>query len=225
MYRLRNNNRKALNLGKYSNWNNKAVLEKMASKGISFPSWEELFSVREGATDVLLSNGYKPSPCCFWSAPNTYPNGNIPVAYKNKWENYDSHIAFGPGVYSWLSGLTSDQPTLQIHNTMEIHKYSELIANNQHAIGLGRALLGETKVWAALGFSFKSMQPFTYKTYMAKYGVDLRKDAPFRDTIETLVNEGFIEEVGSADTAGLCATLRGEELHEEIAKHYFYQDG
>ncbi len=71
--------------------------------------------------EVLLDRGYAPSPCGWWSLPNTYPEGNIPHVSKNKWERYDTMIAFGPGAYGWVSGASNI--LVQTHNEPDIASY------------------------------------------------------------------------------------------------------
>jgi len=121
MYRLRNNDRKTLKIGGTSH-NNKYKLSNL----LEYPTLESTHEMRELATTHLITAKYSPSPACFWSAPNTYPNGNMPRGYINKWRNYDTHIAVGPGVYGWLSN-PQEQSILQYHHIHLRKEYGETI--------------------------------------------------------------------------------------------------
>jgi oxygen-independent coproporphyrinogen-3 oxidase len=244
-YRLRNNDRKALNIGTVAAWNNPRLKARLDDEGL-FPSWEKTYQMRQAATQLLLSRGYQTSPCCFWSLPGTYPNGNIPWAYHNKWTNYDSHIAYGPGVYGWLSGAGGgegeDAPAkvIQYHNTLKIHDYEKrLNAGDLHCFGHGRSLDGRVAVASALAFGFKSNQPIWFDDYRRRYGVDLGGEEPYASLLDKLVNKGILlsleqddyeeEEEGGGGGGrrgtkrkGVMASLDGEALHEEVASVYFH---
>ena len=59
------------------------------------------------------------SPSGWWFKEDAYKTkGNIPQVSKNKWEQYDSMIAFGPGAYGWLTGESKE--VIQTHNDLDI---------------------------------------------------------------------------------------------------------
>ena len=73
------------------------------------------------AVGHLIAANYQPSPCGWWSLPGTYPDGNIPRVSRNKWQRFDTMLAFGPGAYGWLSG--AGQSAIQTHNSSDINGY------------------------------------------------------------------------------------------------------
>jgi len=218
MYRLRNNDRKQLHLGTRSAWNNQATKKSLEDKGL-FPTLENTQNMRELATRVLIDGSYTPSPSCFWSAPNTYPWKNMPKSYVNKWLNYDTHIAYGPGVYGWLSN-GKDKSILQYHNTLKIHDYEKAVKAGESPISHAYHMTGQVAVASALAFSFKSCQPILYSDYIDRYNVDISTAEPIASVLRELVYKGLIEEL--PDGSGLLTTLQGELLHEEVVSVYFY---
>jgi len=224
-YRLRNNNRKILHLGTTSVWNrfdstlNQKVTVRKTVDGQAkeFPSFQETYEMREQAMELLYGDGYRPSPACFWSRPNTYQVGNIPAVYRNKWQNFDDQIAFGPGVYGWFT--TGKGTVIQTHNTLSVHDYLKQMDTNGNALDHGRELSGPIAAAAALAFSFKSMQPILNETYAERFGVNLRTDEPFASVLNSMVEAGFLTDDGKA----LRTTPVGEALHEEIVDEFFHK--
>jgi coproporphyrinogen III oxidase-like Fe-S oxidoreductase len=103
IYRLRNADRAEMGIGNRAVWNIASVREKLIRDGM-FPELEITYQMRQAAVEVLLEHEYHPSPCGWWSRPGTYADGNIPQTSKNKWEQYNTMLAFGPGAYGWLTG-------------------------------------------------------------------------------------------------------------------------
>jgi coproporphyrinogen III oxidase-like Fe-S oxidoreductase len=219
MYRLRNNDRKQLHIGTRSAWNHNETKKKIEAQGL-FPSIEQTQNMRELSTKVLMDAKYSPSPSCFWSAPDTYPWGNMPRSYVNKWLDYDSHIAYGPGVYGWLSNGKEKGQVLQYHNTLKIHDYEKAVKSGQSAIAHGYLLNGHVAVASALAFSFKSCQPILYSVYKNRYGVDISTEEPIASVLRLLVQKNLMEELPGG--SGLLTTLEGELLHEEVVAVYFH---
>jgi len=155
-YRLRNNNRKELHVGTVSNYNKQPQ---------QWPDWQTTYAMRECAMELLYKSSYRPSPACFWSLPGTYEgSANLPRVYRNKWMQLDNQIAFGPGVYGWLSNGPSGE-LFQYHNTLGLHDYSKMIESGSSALTTGRLMKGPQAVAAALGFGYKSMQPIVVDDY------------------------------------------------------------
>jgi len=214
MYRLRNNNRKELNLGGQSSYNKLTLSEQQ-----KFPTIEETHRMRELATAFLIQANYMPSPACFWSAPATYPIANMPKAYVNKWLNYDTHIAFGPGVYGWLSNL-QDQSIVQYHNLHLRLPYDKAVGAGDTAVALGYHINGLLAVVCALAFSFKSCQPILYRDYVNRFNVDISRQEPIASVLKLLVSQELMVELPNGE--GLMTSLKGELLHEEIPSVFFY---
>jgi oxygen-independent coproporphyrinogen III oxidase len=219
IYRLRNADREEMGIGNRAVWNNPAVRQRLIQEG-RFPDLERTYEMRQNAVEVLLDKGYYPSPCGWWSRPGTYKAGNIPQTSKNKWEHYNTMIAYGPGAYGWLTGDRDE--FLQTHNLTDIGKYVSFMQNNPGIpLNFGRRLSGHKAIGTALGFNFKANQPIRRDRYRERFGADLLEMEPFASAFAELLERGLVEMVD--DSAALKPTLDGEALHEEIIYHYFHQ--
>jgi len=217
IYRLRNADRAAMGIGNRSAWNVPQIRTRLYDRGL-FPSLEETYDMRESAVGTLLEHGYRPSPCGWWNAPGTYPDGNIPRVSRNKWQRQDTMIAHGPGAYGWLTGGSAD--ILQTHNTADIAGYASQIEAGTHTpIAFGRLLTGHQAVATALGFAFKANQPIDVQRFRQQFGVDLIDDEPYSSVVESLIANDFLEWTPGND---LRPTLAGEALHEEIISVYIH---
>jgi oxygen-independent coproporphyrinogen-3 oxidase len=174
--------------------------------------------MRDTAVDVLVANGYRPSPCGWWSLPGTYPNGNIPAVSRNKWQNYNSMLACGPGAYGWLTGCPA---AVQTHNITDIDRYRTFMQSTADLLPFerGRRLATRETVATALGFAFKAAQPISAARFLAEYGVSLTGDEPYASLLSELVQRGFLRRVPE----GFIPTLDGEALHEEIISVHFHR--
>jgi coproporphyrinogen III oxidase-like Fe-S oxidoreductase len=218
IYRLRNSDRQGMGIGNRAAWNVASVRDRLHREG-AFPSLEETYAMRAAAVAVLLEHDYRPSPCGWWNAPGTYPDGNIPRVSRNKWQNYDTMVAFGPGAYGWLTGNGSE--VLQTHNEADIAGYVRRRAAGDHRpIAFGRLLDGEAALGSALGFAFKANQPIDLERFATRFGVDLLADEPTRAVFEELLDKGLVEM--ASDGASVQPTLEGEALHEEIISVYMH---
>jgi oxygen-independent coproporphyrinogen-3 oxidase len=176
--------------------------------------------MRQAAVEVLLTAGYYPSPCGWWSRPDTYLDGNIPQTSKDKWEHYNTMLAVGPGAYGWLTGGRED--ITQTHNLIDIASYVEFMESQQGLpLSHGRRLTGHKAIGAALGFNFKANQPINLRRYKEQFGADLLQVEPFASAFADLLDRGLVEMV--QDGAAILPTLDGEALHEEIIYHYFHR--
>lgn len=216
IYRFRNAKRSEMGIGNKSAWNNDRISRQLRRDGL-YPSLEETYEMREAVVDCLAQAGYAPSPCGWWSRPGTYQEGNIPQVSKNKWERFETMIAFGPGAYGWLTG--GGQEVVQTHNMTDIggyarHREGELTA----PLAFGRVLGGVQAVAARLGFAFKANQPIDIASYELLHGVRLFDENPYRDVIEELIGAGFLAWCGPGK---LKPTADGETIHEEIITAYF----
>lgn len=216
IYRLRNADRQKMGIGNVSLWNNDRVREKMEAEGL-FPTLEQTYQMREEILKVFLKYGYEPSPCGWWSRKNTYPEGNIPQISKNKWERYDSMIAYGPGVYGWLND--KEGTILQTHNVSDINRYVERMENDESPSSFGRMLTGNEAISTSLGFNYKSNQPIQLSRYQKEFHVDLINDEPYAGVIQSLLESNLLMKL---DDDRLLPTLEGEALHEEIISVYFH---
>jgi oxygen-independent coproporphyrinogen-3 oxidase len=218
IYRFRNAQRHEMGIGNKSAWNNSRKLDEMR-KAQLFPSLERTYAMREAIVDVLLQAGYWPSPCGWWSRPGTYPAGNIPQVSRNKWQRFDTMIAYGPGAYGWLSG--DRREVVQTHNIQDIAAYMRHMDDPENgALAFGRRLSQTETVGTVLGFAFKANQPIELGRFQETYGVDLLDDAPYREVLETLLDKGFLE--FTADRTAVRPSLDGETVHEEIISHYMH---
>ncbi|BCJ44130.1 hypothetical protein GCM10010168_09430 [Actinoplanes ianthinogenes] len=219
IYRLRNADREEMGIGNRAVWNNPAVRDRLVREGY-FPDLETTYLMRQAAVEVMLDHGYYPSPCGWWSRPGTYENGNIPQTSKNKWEQYNTMIAYGPGAYGWLSG--NRDSFVQTHNKTDIAAY---VRHMQNEPGLplshGRKLDGHKAIGTALGFNFKANQPIVLDRYLTQFGADLLNAEPFASAFTDLLERGLVEMVD--DGRAIKPTLDGEALHEEIIYHYFHE--
>jgi oxygen-independent coproporphyrinogen-3 oxidase len=219
IYRLRNADREQMGIGNRAVWNNPTVRDRLIQSG-RFPELETTYAMRQAAVEVLLTAGYYPSPCGWWSRPDTYPDGNIPQTSKDKWEHYDTMLAVGPGAYGWLTGGRAD--ITQTHNLTNIAAYVEFM-ESQSGLPLshGRRLSGHKAIGAALGFNFKANQPINLRRYREQFNADLLQMEPFASAFADLFERGLAELV--QDGAAIMPTLDGEALHEEIIFHYFHR--
>lgn len=219
IYRLRNADREEMGIGNRAVWNNPAVRNRLIQEG-RFPELEATYQMRQAAVEVLLEQGYYPSPCGWWSRPGTYEGGNIPQTSKNKWEHYNTMIAYGPGAYGWLTG--GQDEFLQTHNITDISKYVSFMQKEEGLpLAYGRKLDGHKAIGTALGFNFKANQPIVLARYQEQFGADLLNTEPFASAFAELLERGLVEMVDGG--TAIKPTLDGEALHEEIIFHYFHQ--
>jgi oxygen-independent coproporphyrinogen-3 oxidase len=217
IYRLRNVDRQKMGIGNRAIWNIPSVRDRLHADNL-FPSLQETYAMRAAALRPLLDAGYQPSPCGWWNAPGTYPDGNIPRVSRNKWQHYDTMVAFGPGAYGWLTGQSPD--VIQTHNESDIATYARRIgAGEERPLAFGRRLTGRQAVGSALGFAFKANQPISLDRFRRQYHVDLWRDEPYGTVIRQLVESGLLD--ASEDGETLQPTGDGEALHEEIISVYF----
>jgi coproporphyrinogen III oxidase-like Fe-S oxidoreductase len=216
MYRLRNADRRPLDTGIRAAWTPGPARDRLLPEQ-SFPRSDDAHRMRDAATQVLLDAGYDPGPACWWSLPGTYEDG-IPQVARNKWEQYDTMIAYGPGTYSWLSG--GRPKVTQIHNFGSIGQYAKAVRSGSLPIKRGRLLENEQAVGTALGFNFKAWRPLDPKRYQETYGVSILEDEPYARVILELLDAGVIRR--AVDDV-LIPTLIGEALHEEILSVYFHR--
>ncbi len=219
IYRLRNADRQAMGIGNRAAWNVPKIRTRLSEQGM-FPTLKATYAMREQAMHYLVSYGYEPSPCGWWSLPNTYPDGNIPRVSRNKWQRFDTMMAFGPGAYGWLTG--ANQRVIQTHNSSDINGYLEhMESKNTPPLAFGRLLTDNQAVGTALGFAYKSGQPIEVERFKREYGVDLLNDEPFKEVFDELVAKGLVRRVGGGQA--FRPTLDGEALHEEIISVYLHQ--
>jgi len=218
IYRLRNADREKMGIGNRAVWNITKVRERLEREE-RFPSTVETYAMRAAAVEILLNNGYYPSPCGWWNAPGTYPDGNIPRVSRNKWQRYDTMVAFGPGAYGWLTDETD--LIVQTHNETDISAYVDLMeSSSEPPLASGRLLRGNQALGSALGFAFKANQPIEVERFNRQFGVDILTDEPYRQVILELIDSHFLELSPERET--LTPTLDGEALHEEIITVYFH---
>ncbi len=218
IYRLRNAERHKMGIGNVSVWNVPSVREKLYEQGL-FPSLDQTYAMREAAVRVLLRYGYQPSPCGWWSRPNTYSGGNIPHVSNNKWQNYHTMLALGPGAYGWLTGGTGE--VIQTHNETDIAAYVKRMETEKtQPLAFGRHLQGYQAVATALGFAFKANQPIAFERFADEYHVDLLAQEPFQSVIHELLEKDLVAFV--SDGRAIKPTLEGESLHEEIISVYIH---
>ena len=219
IYRLRNADRHKMGIGNQAAWNVDKVRQRLHEQRL-FPTLDSTYAMREAMVNVLLNANYEPSPCGWWSAPGTYPHGNIPQVSRNKWQNYDTMVGFGPGAYGWLAGDRSDP--IQTHNIADISAYvRHMRSDDAVPLAFGRRLAGDQAVATALGFAFKANQPISVERFAQTYGADLLRDEPYAAVIEELIEKGLIEPRTASSTV-LEPTLDGEALHEEIITIYIH---
>ena len=218
IYRLRNVERHKMGIGNAAAWNSPRVRERLHREGY-FPSLQQTYRMREEAVRVLLGHSYFPSPCGWWNAPDTYPDGNVPRVSRNKWQCYDTMVAFGPGAYGWL---TSDgAEVIQTHNESDISAYVRRMSSAAlPPLAFGRHLRGFQALASALGFAFKANQPIEMERFRRQFGVELLADSPCREVVGDLLRKGLLEICDGG--AALRPTLDGEALHEEIISVYFH---
>jgi oxygen-independent coproporphyrinogen-3 oxidase len=218
IYRLRNADRDKMGIGNRAIWNIPNIKRRLDQHGV-FPTLLQTYAMREEIVRILIEHDYYPSPCGWWNAPNTYPNGNIPRVSKNKWERYDTMLAYGPGAYGWLTGNNAE--IVQTHNNTDIAAYARHVEQaSGPPLAPGRLLRGNQAVASALGFAIKANQPILIERFQQQFGVDLLNDAPYCDVIETLLDQGFLEKDDADSTLKL--TLEGEALHEELITVYIH---
>lgn len=219
IYRLRNADRAEMGIGNQAVWNIASVRERLIRDGM-FPELETTYQMRQAAVEVLLAHGYHPSPCGWWSRPGTYPDGNIPQTSKNKWEQYNTMLAFGPGAYGWLTG--DREEFVQTHNNTDIARYVEFMQTDPGLpLAYGRKLTGHKAIGTALGFNFKANQPIVLDRYRTQFGADLLTMEPFAEAFADLIARDLVELVD--DGRALLPTMDGEALHEEIIQRYFHE--
>ncbi|MCX4242437.1 coproporphyrinogen-III oxidase family protein [Paraliomyxa miuraensis] len=219
IYRLRNADRAAMGIGNRAAWNLPKVRDRLQQEGL-FPSLHTTYAMRQRAVEQLLAHGYRPSPCGWWSRPDTYPEGNIPRVSRNKWQRFDTMLAFGPGAYGWLTG--HDRRVVQTHNVSDIREHIERVeAGGEPPLAFGRLLTGVQAVATALGFAYKSCQPIEVARFREGYGVELLEDEPYRGVFEELESRGLVSI--ASDRSQIRPTLNGETLHEEIISIYLHE--
>jgi len=218
IYRLRNADRASMGIGNKAAWNVPKIRNRLIEQSL-FPSLETTYEMRERAVGQLMRAGYQPSPCGWWSLPGTYPDGNIPQVSRNKWQNFQTMLAFGPGAYGWLTG--AEKSALQTHNSPDINAYlHHMETQDSPPLAYGRLLSGEQAVATALGFAYKSRQPIEVERFKQEYGVNLLQDEPYKSIFEELVSKRLVAR--NADASAFVPTLNGEALHEEIISVYLH---
>lgn len=219
IYRFRNAQRHEMGIGNKSAWNNAQVIARMSGEGI-FPTLAQTYAMRDAITDALLKNDYNPSPCGWWSKKGTYPEGNIPQVSRNKWQRFNSMIAFGPGAYGWMSDNRNE--VIQTHNMQDIAAYLRHMRANtgDPPLAFGRRLNPQQSVATVFGFAFKANQPIELAEFAVRHGVRLLEDAPYQGVVDHLINVGFLNL--SEDRRFIQPTLDGETVHEEIISHYLH---
>jgi coproporphyrinogen III oxidase-like Fe-S oxidoreductase len=216
IYRFRNAKRSEMGIGNKSAWNDDRLNAKLRHDQL-YPRFEETYEMREAVVDCLAGAGYEPSPCGWWSKPGTYTNGNIPQVSKNKWERFETMLAFGPGAYGWITGESRD--VVQTHNLTDIAGYMRHCATETtEPLAFGRVLTGVQAVAARLGFAYKANQPIDLQTYERLYDVRLLEDSPYAETMMEMIDAGFLDWCGPGK---LRPTPDGETIHEEIITSYF----
>ncbi|AHI66435.1 coproporphyrinogen-III oxidase family protein [Burkholderia thailandensis] len=219
IYRLRNADRQSMGIGNRAVWNVPKVRNRLVEQGL-FPTLGATYEMRERAVEHLVRNGYQPSPCGWWSLPGTYRDGNIPRVSRNKWQRFDTMLAFGPGAYGWLAG--ANQSVIQTHNGSDISGYlHHMESSDTPPLAFGRLLTGNQAVGTALGFAYKSRQPIEIDRFKREYGVDLAEDEPFKTVFSELLTKGLIRSTDNGNA--FLPTLNGEALHEEIISVYLHE--
>lgn len=220
IYRLRNAEREKMGIGNASVWNSEKYQKKFSEQAI-FPDVMTTYQMRDAATSALRKGGYHPSPCGWWNKPEIYPDGNIPHVSKDKWEKYNTMLAFGPGAYGWLTGDQSEY--IQTHNMTDIRAYVELMQSDtvKTPLSYGRILQDNIAIGTRLSFAFKANQAIYFEEYKSLFGVDLLQDDPYREVFATLFEKDLMSL--SADGKSMQPTWKGEELHEEIMYYYFHK--
>jgi oxygen-independent coproporphyrinogen-3 oxidase len=219
IYRFRNADRAKMGIGNNAAWNLPKVRDRLRQAGM-FPSLNGTYAMRERAVRYLLDYGYEPSPCGWWSLRGTYPDGNIPRVSRNKWQRFDSMIAFGPGSYGWLTG--ANREALQTHNLADVSGYLQhMESSSEPPLAFGRLLTGLQAVGTALGFAYKANQPIYLDRFKEEYGVDLLGEEPYMTVFQELLQKGLMHLV--EDGAAIRPTLDGEALHEEIISVYLHK--
>lgn len=219
IYRFRNALRHEMGIGNKSAWNNAQVIARMTDEGL-FPTLTQTYAMRDAITDVLLEHDYYPSPCGWWSKKGTYPDGNIPRVSRNKWQHFNTMIAYGPGAYGWLSD--SRKEVIQTHNIQDIAAYLGHMraGTGKSPLAFGRRLNPRESVATIFGFAFKANQPIELADFAARHGVRLMEDEPYHEVVHHLIAVGFLSL--SVDRRFIQPTLDGETLHEEIISHYLH---
>ncbi|MBA3033947.1 MAG: radical SAM protein [Gammaproteobacteria bacterium] len=218
IYRLRNADRVKLGLdiANRSSWNSEKSIKRFNEKA-PFPSLETTYAMRAALMGLLLENNYHPAPAAWWSRAGTYPDG-IAAVSRNKWQNMDTMIAFGPGAYGWI--VEPNGEILQTHNTTDISGH---LGHMESGLGIplshGRYVTGRQAVSVALGYAFKACKPMSVQKIKERFNVDLLKDEPYREVLFTLVDKGFLG--FSSQDSIFMPTLAGEAFHEEIIDVYF----
>ena len=220
IYRLRNADRVKLGLdiANRSSWNREKTIKRFSEKA-PFPTLEETYAMRAALMELLLENNYHPAPASWWSRAGTYSDG-ITVVSRNKWQNMDTMIAFGPGAYGWIVEPNGD--ILQTHNTTDISGH---LNHMESGLGIplshGRHVTGRKAVSVALGYAFKACKPISVQKIKERFNVDILKDEPYREVLSVLVDKGFLS--FSPENSTFMTTLAGEAFHEEIIDVYFQE--
>lgn len=215
IYRLRNADRAAMGIGNKSAWNNPRVLRAMQEKRL-FPTLENTYQMRAAIMDVFSEHGYNPSPCGWWSKDGTYADG-IPQVSRNKWQNFDTMIAYGPGAYGWLTGGSGQ--VIQTHNISDISAYMSAMNDTRSLpIASGKLLRGYRAVGTAFGFKLKANQWIDMQVFEEEWGVNLMKDQHTGPILKQMMDRGLIEV--SRDGRLIRPSPAGEALHEEMISIY-----
>ena len=216
IYRLRNADRQKMGIGNMAVWNVDKVNQKLKETG-AFPSLMETYEMREKMMKLLIDSDYSPSPCGWWSKTNTYPDGNIPQVSKNKWQNFDTMIAYGPGAYGWIN--TDPTQIIQTHNTTDINAYAKnMNSDTPEPFSYGRQLNFNQSLASSIGYCFKSRQPINFETFRQKFGIDIQSDCLVSDVFEELIHKDFVTKTEN----GYLPTILGEAFHEEIISIYIH---
>lgn len=209
IYRLRNADRQSIGIGHRSAWNSENFLKK---NHIIFPKTNETYTMREQIVEILMSYGYRASPCGWWSRENTYKTpGNIPRVSQNKWQRFDTMLAYGPGVYGWYN--CKNGRAIQTHNQLLLSKYEKIVSEGRIPLAFGRKLQDLSYLSARLGFAYKANQPIDLDIFSNEMGYDVLKINKFKDVIDDLCSRGFLL---ADNERKYFPTPAGEHLHEEI---------
>jgi oxygen-independent coproporphyrinogen-3 oxidase len=175
--------------------------------------------MREAIMSTLLKSGYYPSPCGWWSKTGVYSDGNIPKISKNKWQNYQTMIAHGPGAYGWITDRNTSK-SIQSHNELSIAKYAKGMKDPSHLpLSHGVILNSNEALATRLGFAYKANQPILFQEYEKRFGIHLLKNEPVGKILKDLEDRGFI----SIGEDHFVPTILGETFHEEIISKYFHE--
>ena len=219
LYRLRNSDRESSGLGKKSAWNFSKLHNKLEKKGL-FPKLYEVHEMRKRAIDILKENEYLPSPCTWWNKKGAYQSGNIPQLSRNKWQNHDTMIGFGPCAYGWLTG--GNPYLIQTHNENDINKYVEHM-RTKDTVPLVKGLFieGHQAATTALAYGYIANQPIYLDRFRNQFGVELLEDEPYASILKEMIDDDLLYYTNLSSGDYLQIPLEVESLVNEIIFTYF----